>query len=91
MFESEQLAEQQWKHGTSPEQLDYLETCPSLFPTNEDLPVTEFTTEAMSAALREMMTQKASGLDDITNEELQLLDDENQHLLLAKINQCWNT
>ena len=32
---------------------------------------------------------KAPGPDEITNEEILLLDDDNQHAILNKINQCW--
>ena len=50
-----------------------------------------FTIKELQHAFTQLKKNKAPGPDDITNEELALLDDNNQARLLALINHCWNT
>ena len=55
------------------------------------MPTDNFTTEELQHTITELKKNKAPGPDEVTNEELQLLDDDNQAKLLSHINHCWNT
>ena len=88
---AEQLAEQQWKDNETADQKQHLASLPPIRPPSPDLPVTPFTEDELQHALSELKKNKAPGPDDVTNEELKLLDYENQRTILAHVNHCWAT
>ena len=88
---AEQLAEQQWANNMTPEQKHYLENLPPIFPINTDIKTTEFTKDEIDEVLNQLKKHRAPGPDEITNEEILLLDDIHQTELLAIMNECWRT